>query len=159
MPVSISVDVDVDDVARCCRRYFDFSQLEAFAMRAFLRLRHASAVPAYGTGRRGNKLTTGLHGLPVHPNPLPTLLDIYRSTLSALSSKIPAGVVYRQSAEAITQNRIDVIQRHAGSAGSEGGEPAIEAVEREIGQGVIEELIKAAETERSLVGKMAEWKR
>lgn len=127
-------------------------------MRAALRLYQASAVPAYGVGRRGAKMTTGLHGLPVHPNPLPTLLDIYRSTLGALSSKIPAGVVYRQSTEAITQHRIAIVEKHAGSDGAQGGEEAITAVEKEIGQGIAESLIKAAESERSLVDKMAEWK-
>jgi len=121
-------------------------------MRSALRL--LSSVPAYGVGRRGNKLTTGLHGLPVHPNPLPELVQIYKSTLTALESSIPKGVVYRQSAEAITQHRLSVVEKHQ----PKGGEEAVEAVEQELGVGVIEEVIKVAEGERSLVDKMAEWK-
>lgn len=121
-------------------------------MRTALRL--LSSVPAYGVGRRGNKLTTGLHGLPVHPDPLPQLVQIYKSTLTALESSIPKGVVYRQSAEAITQHRLSVVEKHQ----AKGGEDAVEAVEQELGAGVIEEVIKVAEGERSLVDKMAEWK-
>lgn len=125
-------------------------------MRTALRL--LSQVPAYAAGQRGSKLTTGITGLPVHPNPLPVLLETYRSTLSSLQAHIPAGVVYRQSAEAITQHRISVVEKHAGKDGNQGGEQAIQAIERELNQGIVEELIKIAEDEQTLVPKMAEWK-
>jgi NADH dehydrogenase (ubiquinone) 1 alpha subcomplex subunit 5 len=112
----------------------------------------------YSASRRGNKLTTGLTGLPVHPNPLPALLETYKATLSSLSSQIPRGVVYRQSAEAITQHRLQVVQKHAGADANQGGENAIQAIEKELNLGIIEEVVKMAEDEQSLVAKMAQWK-
>merc|ERR1711939_919387 len=113
----------------------------------------SSVVPPYSAGQRAGKLTTGIHGLPVHPNPLPTLLDLYKSTLSTLQTRIPQGVVYRQSAEAITQHRVGIIEKHAGSDGSQGGEQAVEGIEKELDLGRIEEVIKMAEVE-----KRSEWK-
>lgn len=128
-------------------------------MRAALRLlSQAAPLNPYKSGQRAGKLTTGIHGLPVHSNPLPALLSVYKSTLEALKSQVPEGVVYRQSAEALTQYRMGVIQKHAGNDGNQGGEAAVEAVESEIGAGVIEEVLKVAEGERTLVDKMAEWK-
>lgn len=129
-------------------------------MRAALRLRQAATAPLhpYNANKRAGKLTTGLHGVPIHPNPLPALLNVYKSTLSSLQAKIPQGVVYRQAAEALTQQRMEVVQKHAGKDGTEGGEQAIEAIERELDAGVIEEVIKVAEGEQQIVDQMAEWK-
>ena len=94
------------------------------------------------------KSTTGLTGLKVHPNPLPTLIETYRSTLTQLSS-IPQTSVYRQSVEALTQRKLNIVQ-------SANGDVAV--VEREIDEGQIEQVIEAAKDELSLVGKMIEWK-
>lgn len=132
-------------------------------MRAALRLFQAAANSAstlqpYTAGQRAGKLTTGLHGLPVHPNPLPELVQIYKATLSSIQSSLPQGVVYRQSAEAITQHSLSVVEKHAGPSADQGGEAAIEAIEKELAVGVIEEVIKVAEGEKTLVEKMAEWK-
>lgn len=132
-------------------------------MRAALRLRQAassatSPLNPYNANKRAGKLTTGLHGVPIHPNPLPALLNIYKATLSSIQSKIPQGVVYRQAAEALTQHRLQVVEKHAGQDGSQGGEEAIEATEKELDAGVIEEVIKVAEGEQKLVDQMAEWK-
>lgn len=129
-------------------------------MRAALRLRQAATTPLhpYNANKRAGKLTTGLHGVPVHPNPLPVLLRVYKSTLSSLQTKIPQGVVYRQAAEALTEHRMQVIEKHAGKEGTEGGEQAIEAIEKELDAGLIEEVIKVAEGEQKLVDQMAEWK-
>ncbi|KAL8808273.1 MAG: hypothetical protein Q9223_004034 [Gallowayella weberi] len=52
---------------------------------------------------------TGLTGLLTHPAPRSQLLYLYSSTLSKLS-KIPEYSVYRQSAEAITKQRLNIIQ-------------------------------------------------
>ncbi|KAL8800802.1 MAG: hypothetical protein Q9182_004910 [Xanthomendoza sp. 2 TL-2023] len=52
---------------------------------------------------------TGLTGLLTHPAPRSQLLYLYSSTLDKLS-KIPEYSVYRQSAEAITKQRLNVIQ-------------------------------------------------
>lgn len=130
-------------------------------MRAALRLRQAAATAPlhpYRANKRAGKLTTGLHGVPIHPSPLPALLSVYKATLSSLQTKIPQGVVYRQAAEALTEHRMQVVEKHAGKEGTEGGEEAVEAVERELDAGVIEEVIKVAEGEQKLVEQMAEWK-
>jgi NADH dehydrogenase (ubiquinone) 1 alpha subcomplex subunit 5 len=132
-------------------------------MRSALRLLKAASestapLQPYKAGQRSGKLTTGIHGLPVHHNPLPDLLNIYRQTLSSLQSKVPAGVVYRQAAETLTQHRVEVIERHAGQQGKEGGEKAIEAIERELDAGLIEEVMKVAEGELKLVDVLAESK-
>lgn len=52
---------------------------------------------------------TGLTGLLNHPAPRSTLLYIYGSTLEKLKS-FPEHSVYRQSTEAITKHRRDIIQ-------------------------------------------------
>ncbi|KAL8668945.1 MAG: hypothetical protein Q9168_006442 [Polycauliona sp. 1 TL-2023] len=51
---------------------------------------------------------TGLTGLLTHPAPRSQLIYIYSSTLDKLS-KIPEHSVYRQSAEAITRQRLSII--------------------------------------------------
>lgn len=132
-------------------------------MRSALRLlsqvaHEAASASPYTSGRRGSKITTGIHGLPIHPSPAPALIQVYSATLDSLASKIPSGVVYRQSAEAITNHRLAVVKKHAGQDGNQGGEQAIEAIEKDLGVGVIEEVLRMAEGEQVLVDKMAEWK-
>ncbi|GAA5988558.1 hypothetical protein JCM11641_004603 [Rhodosporidiobolus odoratus] len=99
------------------------------------------------------KLSTGITGINVHPEPLPTLLHTYSSTLSLLQ-QIPASAVYRQSVESITRERLAAVNQ----LGGEGTEEQIEAVEGKIGGGLIEELITQAQEELKLTGKMIEWK-
>lgn len=94
------------------------------------------------------KLTTGITGLKVHPNPLPVLKDTYESTLKALSA-LPATSVYRQSAEAITQHKLSIVEK----VGSN-----VSQVEKELGEGQIEEALDVAEDELKLAGKMLQWK-
>ncbi|GAA96935.1 uncharacterized protein L969DRAFT_19809 [Mixia osmundae IAM 14324] len=105
-----------------------------------------------------SKRSTGIYGLDVHPQPVQSLLQTYKTTLSILDSQVPASTVYRQSVESITRDRQEIITKYAGSAGTEGGEGAIEAIEQEIGLGQIEEVLRIAKDELSLVNKMAEWK-
>ncbi|GAA6002710.1 hypothetical protein JCM10207_007638 [Rhodosporidiobolus poonsookiae] len=100
-----------------------------------------------------SKLSTGITGLAVHPEPLPALLHTYNSTL-ALVQQMPASAVYRQSVESITRERLDAVN----SLGGEGSEQEIEAVESKIGHGIVEELLLQAEEELKLAGKMIEWK-
>jgi len=52
---------------------------------------------------------TGLTGLPTHPRPRPALLFSYSQTLQKLK-QLPPSSVYRQSAEALTKQRMSVIQ-------------------------------------------------
>ncbi|KAI9318369.1 ETC complex I subunit conserved region-domain-containing protein [Dichotomocladium elegans] len=93
------------------------------------------------------KATTGLTGIPVHPNPRPHLIQTYNKTLTALS-RLPATAVYRQATEALTQQRLSVVE----------GTENIAEIEQSIGNGQIEELIIQAEEELKLVAKMEEWK-
>lgn len=95
-----------------------------------------------------SKLSTGLYGLPVHPNPLPELTKTYESTLTALSS-IPEHAAYRQGAESLTLRKLKIVQEAKGD---------IAEVEKQLDEGQIEEAIEIAKDELSLVAKMAEWK-
>lgn len=74
--------------------------------------------------------------------------------MSELAS-LPASSVYRQSAESITQHRLNQVA--AAEAGRE-GEAAVVALEQNLDGGVAEQLIETAEAELSLVKKMQEWK-
>ncbi|CEQ38788.1 SPOSA6832_00240 [Sporobolomyces salmonicolor] len=100
-----------------------------------------------------SKVSTGITGLSIHPDPLPALVHMYNSTLTLLN-QIPASAVYRQSVESITRERLGAVTL----AGAQGGETAIEGVERQIGAGLIEEVILQAEGELKLAAKMVEWK-
>ncbi|KAH7379640.1 ETC complex I subunit conserved region-domain-containing protein, partial [Pyrenochaeta sp. MPI-SDFR-AT-0127] len=53
---------------------------------------------------------TGLTGLLTHPSPRSALLYHYTSTLDKLK-KIPESSVYRQSTEALTKHRLQVIEQ------------------------------------------------
>ncbi|KAJ9121594.1 hypothetical protein QFC22_002213 [Naganishia vaughanmartiniae] len=97
---------------------------------------------------RGTKVSTGITGLAVHPDPLPVLTQTYKSTLSTLS-QIPAESVYRQATEAILKQRVAIIEKANGD---------VEAVERELDAGQIEEVLLVAKDEQTLAGKMIEWK-
>src|SRR6266404_2342200 len=95
-----------------------------------------------------SKLSTGLHGLPVHPNPLPELTKTYESTLTALSS-IPEHAAYRQGTEALTLRKLKIVQDANGD---------IAKVEKQLDEGQIEQAIEIAKDELGLVSKMKEWK-
>ncbi|THH02820.1 hypothetical protein EW026_g25 [Hermanssonia centrifuga] len=94
------------------------------------------------------KSTTGIFGLNVHHDPLPELKKTYESTLSALSS-IPASSVYRQGVEALTQRKLKIVEASNGN---------VEAVEKKLDEGHIEEALDIAKDELQLVSKVAEWK-
>ena len=70
---------------------------------------------------------TGLTGLTTHPSPRPALVYTYRQTLKKLS-QIPKGSVYRQSVEAITQQRLSIVE----STKPEGYEQWLERVRKQI---------------------------
>lgn len=97
---------------------------------------------------RGTKVSTGITGLAVHPDPLPVLTQTYKSTLSLLS-QLPAESVYRQATEAVLKQRAAIIEKANGD---------VEAVERELDAGQIEQVILVAKDEQSLAAKMLEWK-
>ncbi|KAL1982856.1 hypothetical protein VTN96DRAFT_784 [Rasamsonia emersonii] len=52
---------------------------------------------------------TGLTGLRTHPNPRPTLIFLYKSTLEKLKA-FPETSVYRQSTEALTRHRLQIVE-------------------------------------------------
>lgn len=124
-------------------------------MRCFSALRQAAhqATVAASSHIPRTKTSLPIVGLAVHQAPFPSLLHTYQSTLTLLQ-QIPASAVYRQSVEAITKERADVVR----SLGGKGSEDEIEAVEHKIGAGYIEEVLVQAEEEFALAGKMLEWK-
>ena len=52
---------------------------------------------------------TGLTGLTTHPAPRPALILTYRQTLEKLQ-QLPTTSVYRQSAEALTKQRLSIVE-------------------------------------------------
>jgi hypothetical protein len=52
---------------------------------------------------------TGLTGLITHPSPRPALISLYNSTLEKLKA-LPESSVYRQSTEALTQQRLKIVE-------------------------------------------------
>ncbi|KAJ1311438.1 hypothetical protein OPQ81_009927 [Rhizoctonia solani] len=98
--------------------------------------------------RQALKTTTGIHGIAVHPDPLPALRKTYESTLSILA-QMPSHAVYRQGTEALVKHRLDLVESAKGDATH---------VEKALGEGQIEEVLMSAEAELSLAGKMLEWK-
>ncbi|RAH40516.1 complex I NDUFA5 subunit family protein [Aspergillus brunneoviolaceus CBS 621.78] len=71
---------------------------------------------------------TGLTGLNTHPSPRPTLIFLYTSTLNKLKS-FPESSVYRQSTEALTRHRLQIIE----STKPPGFEAWLERVKKTVG--------------------------
>ncbi|KAL4069581.1 ETC complex I subunit conserved region-domain-containing protein [Scleroderma yunnanense] len=94
------------------------------------------------------KKSTGITGLAVHPNPLPELVQTYESTLSVLSSAPPTSV-YRQSVEALTRHKLNIIKGVNGD---------IAAAEKQLDEGQVEESLEIAKDELKLAKNMLEWK-
>jgi NADH dehydrogenase (ubiquinone) 1 alpha subcomplex subunit 5 len=87
------------------------------------------------------KTTTGLVGLPVHPDPIPALISANKAVLTRLT-EIPADAGYRINAEKVANFRIAKAEESAGD---------IDAVEKAVACGQIEELIVQAEDEMEVV--------
>lgn len=75
---------------------------------------------------------TGLTGLFTHPAPRSTLLYLYSSTLDKLKS-FPEHSVYRQSAEALTNHRMKVVESIKPEGYEEWAKKAAELVEKNPG--------------------------
>ncbi|KAL3456595.1 ETC complex I subunit conserved region-domain-containing protein [Aspergillus heterothallicus] len=71
---------------------------------------------------------TGLTGLTTHPSPRPTLIHIYKSTLEKLKA-FPESSAYRQSTEALTRHRLQIIE----STKPPGYEAWLERVKKTVG--------------------------
>ncbi len=94
------------------------------------------------------KKTTGIHGLSVHPNPLPELAQTYEATLTTLAN-IPQTSVYRQGVEALVRNKLNSLKIANGDVG---------AAETLLKEGHIEESLDIAADELKLAANMVEWK-
>ena len=96
---------------------------------------------------RSVKWPTGITGL--HPNPQARaqLIRVYNATLESLKD-IPEHAVYRQAVEALTKERLKIVESSEDT----------NAIEAKIGQGLVEEVIDAAEKELMLVEKIKQWK-
>ncbi|KAK6204543.1 uncharacterized protein RJT21DRAFT_9313 [Scheffersomyces amazonensis] len=91
---------------------------------------------------------TGLTGLYQHPNPRPALISLYKHTLTVLETKFPKESVYRQSVEALTKNRLKIVEE----------EEITENIENKIGGGLIEEVVIQAHEELTLANELAHLK-
>lgn len=91
---------------------------------------------------------TGIAGLYQHPNPRPALIALYNQTLQVLNSKYPSHSIYKQSVEALTQNRLKIVEENE----------IVENIENKIGGGLVEELVLQAHEELTLVNEFAELK-
>lgn len=110
------------------------------------------------------KATTEMTGLAVHPAPIQALHDTYTKTLSLLNS-LPSESVYRQATQALTENRLQAVQKiqqenqnAVNSGDKEQVESVILQLESAIDAGQIEEVIMQAHDEINLAAKMLEWK-
>jgi NADH dehydrogenase (ubiquinone) 1 alpha subcomplex subunit 5 len=70
---------------------------------------------------------TGLTGLTTHPSPRPALVYTYNQTLKKLT-QLPKSSVYRQSAEALTKHRLEIVA----STLPEGYQEWLERVRKQI---------------------------
>ncbi|KAJ3232312.1 hypothetical protein HDU81_003053 [Chytriomyces hyalinus] len=95
---------------------------------------------------RSVKTSTGLTGLAVHPNAQPELVTLYQRILHT-AQRLPESSAYRRSVDAVTRQRLAVAA----------AESDVSVIESKIGGGHIEELLKQAEDEISLIQNMAEW--
>lgn len=71
---------------------------------------------------------TGLTGLVTHPSPRPTLIYLYTTTLQKLNA-FPESSAYRQSTEALTRHRLQIVE----STKPPGYEAWLERVKKAIG--------------------------
>ncbi|KAI8920075.1 NADH2 dehydrogenase [Powellomyces hirtus] len=93
------------------------------------------------------KETTGLYGVPVHPNPRPHLISLYQRIIHTVE-RLPATTAIRQSVESLTRYRLSVVEKH----------DDVPTIERELRAGQIEELIHQAEDELKLIPQMLKYK-
>ncbi|KAL5039746.1 hypothetical protein RTP6_006865 [Batrachochytrium dendrobatidis] len=93
------------------------------------------------------KKTTGLCGLPVHPNSKPELSSLYNRILHSLQ-QLPEQSAYRQSTHKLVSERLNIVATTEDIA----------AIEQKINAGQIEELIYQAEMELKLIPSIEKWK-
>eukprot|EP00043_Microstomoeca_roanoka_P002482 m.38713 g.38713 ORF g.38713 m.38713 type:complete len:118 (-) comp11512_c1_seq1:91-444(-) len=96
--------------------------------------------------RHALRKSTGLVGLQRIINAREVLESVYNETNQVLNS-FPSTSVYRQKMQALTQERLNLLQKSE-----------IEEFEEKVAQGQIEEVIEAAEDELSLAKQILGWK-
>ena len=101
----------------------------------------------FTTALRLMKVSTGLTGLPVHPDGATQLRMLYGKILRVLD-KMPAEAAYRQYTAGIISERLDVVNKNPHN---------LEKLEATINCGQVEELISQAEQELMLARKMVKW--
>ncbi|KAF3924668.1 hypothetical protein AA313_de0205319 [Arthrobotrys entomopaga] len=80
------------------------------AVRLFQVARAAAATTTKnGAPRLAAFHPTGIAGLPTHPNPRPTILNVYNATLKKLS-ELPEESAYRTATEAIVKHRKRIVE-------------------------------------------------
>ena len=97
--------------------------------------------------RSAMKVSTGLTGLPVHPDGATALRMLYGKILRVLD-RMPEEAAYRQYTASIIGERLEIVQTHGDDLGT---------LEAKINCGQVEELIQQAEQELFLARKMEKW--
>lgn len=98
--------------------------------------------------RSATGIPTGITGLYQHPNPRPALISLYKHTLQVLDQQFPKDSIYKQSVEALTKNRLKVVEENE----------ITEKIEAQIGGGLIEEIVIQAHDELTLAKELAKLK-
>lgn len=76
------------------------------------------------------------------------MIAVYNATLKEVEKSFPADSVYRQSVENITKARKQIVEDNE----------VTEVIEKQIGNGLIEEILVQAGEEYELIKKLAEYK-
>lgn len=106
-----------------------------------------------------NRSTTGLSGLPVHPNPKASLMEYYGKTLSLIRENMPKDYVYRRQMEKILTSKLKWLENFKGNLSTNQEEKDDPLGQRSaMGWLPVESIIIQAEYEFDLVKKMVEWK-
>jgi NADH dehydrogenase (ubiquinone) 1 alpha subcomplex subunit 5 len=92
---------------------------------------------------------TGLTGLTTHPSPRSTLLYHYTSTLDKLK-QIPESSVYRQSTEALTKHRLEIVSQSKPAGWDEWQEKTKGQLEKDPG---LVEIIKHSQGQTLMLPK------
>ena len=95
------------------------------------------------------KLETGITGLKADPNARQKLQKLYESLKTDAITSLPEGYEYRRGLLATVESRMKLL--------GEAGRSDVE-IEREIGEGQLEELVEQAEAEHQLLQKVKQWK-
>lgn len=109
----------------------------------------ASGVHLVPIGR--TKIVTDYVVIDVHHSPFESLTHTYKTTLKVIE-KLPEGSVYRQAVQALTQQRLSIVEKYVKPTGdgAEAVEASVKEAEAELGVNLIEEAIHQAEDEHSL---------